>query len=99
MLWEKTYPNLNEAIQTLISSDTSLSDRLDNAITSLTLISEKDLPITIRKEFEHLIENIEAYRNSGNRPELQAGLANSFFAFFKIFMIEGWPPTIPLVHV
>jgi hypothetical protein len=99
MLWEKTFPSLNEAMQALISSDTSLSNRLETAILSLSRISENDLPFTIQKEFRHLMASVEAYRDGENHPDLQADLAKDIFTFFKIFMVEGWPPTISLARL
>ena len=62
------------AIQILACSDQSLRDRLDGALLE---INDSDVPPDIRKEYQILIDQIRAYRESGNRSDLQSDLASS----------------------
>lgn len=97
--WDKTFPGLDGAIRALISSEASLSDRLDAAINRVSSLSENDFPLTIRNEFNQLAKKMLAYRNSGSPSVSQSDLALAIFSFYKKFMVEAWPPTIPLDRV
>lgn len=97
--WDDTFSVLDGAIQALVSSDAPLSDRLDAAIQRMSSLSENDFPLTIRREFTRLMKNMIAYRDDRDHSDSQADLALAIFAFYKKFMVEAWPPTIPLDRV
>lgn len=99
MLWDKTFPNLNRAVRALVSGDASLHDRLEEAIRWVETLSEKHFPPTIVKEYNQLLEDIQAYRASGERAGAQPGLALAIFALLKHFIVEAWPPSTPLNQV
>ena len=99
MWWNQTFQPLNGAVQALIIGNDPLHDRLKAAIILVSLVPENDFPLTLRKELHRLMEKIEAYHQGSNRQELDANLALAIFALFKKFMVEAWPPTIPLADL
>ena len=99
MWWNQTFQHLNGAVQALIIGDAPLCDRLEAAINRISLIPEQDFPLTLRKELHRLMDKIEAYHQSSNPREMESDLALAIFALFKKFMVEAWPPTIPLDDV
>lgn len=96
MQWDRTFPKLDEAVQALACRDGSLHDRLEAAIGSLSSLSEKDFILQVRSEYARLMEQIRAYRASGDRADLEPELARSIFHLFKKFMVEAWPPNTPV---
>jgi hypothetical protein len=65
------------ASRTLACTDKSLHDRLDGAIIEISSLDERDFNPDIRKGFRQVIEKIHAYRNSGDRSDMQSDTALS----------------------
>lgn len=86
MLLKQTFEKLDTAVQALICNDTLLHDRLDLAIGSLALLTQKDFPPDSRKEFNQLMGKIHIYRDSGDRVDLQSSLARAIFELLKNFL-------------
>jgi hypothetical protein len=96
MLWDKTYPDLEQAVRALVANDAPLDERLELAIGRVSGLSGKHFPPTLQSEYRQLMQNIAAYRDGGSRPERRTDLALAIFTLFKKFMVEAWPPNSPL---
>jgi hypothetical protein len=68
---------LGAAVYILACEDTLLQQRLDRAIGEITPITERDVIPDFRADFKRLLANIDAYGESGNQPELEAGIAQT----------------------
>ncbi len=80
------FEKLDKAMYILACTDSSLQDRLDAAIVEIVSLQERELPPDLRKEFNQLIEQIHAYRNSAEHSGLQqSDLALAIFQIFKHF--------------
>jgi hypothetical protein len=71
------------AICALISSDSSLHDRLESALVELSSLKTGDFPPDLQKEFNHLVDLIHTYQDQYNPSDLQSQLALSIFGLFK----------------
>jgi hypothetical protein len=77
------YEKLDFAICVLISSDSSLHDRLESALVEISTLKEGDYPPDLHKEYNLLVDKIHTYRDQYNPSDLQPQLALSIFGLFK----------------
>jgi hypothetical protein len=68
---------LGAAVYILACEDTLLQQRLDKAIGEITPIHERDVIPDFRADFERLFANIDAYRESGDQPDMRSGIAQT----------------------
>jgi hypothetical protein len=85
------FEKLDKAVCILVCTDKSLQDRLDAAVVEIVSLQERELPPDLRKEFNQLIEQIHAYRNSAEHSGLQqSDLALAILQIFKHFIGHTW---------
>ena len=86
MSLKPVFEKLDAAVLALVCVDAPLRERLESAIAALAPLSEKELPPDCRKEFRQVQEAIRAYRQSGDRAELQPALAQAVYGLLKSFI-------------
>jgi len=84
---------LGAAVYILACEDNPLQQRLDKAIDEIAPITERDVIPDFRADFERLFDNIDAYREGGNQPDMRAGIAQTMVQLLWVYasFTGMWP--------